>query len=1017
MEQVLTSKLVERQLPEFVRSEHPVFVTFLQKYYEWLETNNQVSYEVNALKNSIDLDKADDDYLNLIKRDLMPYFPENILADKRLFLKLITNFYKSNGTPDSVKFLFRALYNENIDIYYPKDDILKASDGKWVLPLALRIDTDDNNIFNIEKTKITGRISKATAIVEKVIQSVDRQLGISYIEVYVSNIQRLFETGETIDATYNNGVVDVTVSGRLIGALSEIKIDPLNRGLYYNGYDPLIPYNGDPVTIVGGLNPTAETPIGAVAYVGNTTKGSVTDIILTNPGFGFRKASEISSSYDAYVSTVDFKGGFENAPYGSEAKASINLLDTSTVRKINLRNMSIETLNGLFSTIDRMSSITTANTLIGTAEIETSKVVVTGTGTFFARDVTVGDTIYFGSQLRTVNAISSDTSLNVTNIFTSTSSGLTLKKCNIANVNVSSVGSYQSFSVYPLSFVTLDQGGGGYRAKPTVDTYSFYNEDYDDVLVISSCNIVKDTNIITDLTQDLTTSFEIGNYVRLYIVNKMEDIFEITGVTTHTITFANNFINDISGVSVYKIVRNDLYKIGSLGRIVVAAGGSNYAVNQIITFNGGSGYGANAYVSAIHPGNSGIKTVTINNHSSNAYVLGGEGYRRDALPTLVIQTVSGTDANVYVSEVLGDGEQYSLTTSRIGAITSVRVVSYGYDYVESPTVSLRNMDLTLQSVTSGQLFVSNTRVYQGTSNTVTTFSAYVDHFDQDTGFIRLFDYNGTFDETETIISDDGTVSGTVLIGSTTVYGDGRAKATAKFENGLIRYPGIYLNTDGHISEDKFLQDGNKFHNFSYVINSKTDYNKFKKPLNDIVHPLGTKTFVTRIDNNQENVAANSSNQSITIVTLPVKFDIVYGANATTNTTTDLTNYISVGDVVTFTGVKRHVANTVNVTSGSNTVYGKTCNFINDILDGDIISINTNPSISNPTIINETVLSVSNTNYLITQNTIGVTAINATINLYFDETKTVTLVNATHIKVDTKFTSNTLNIVTNVLKVK
>jgi hypothetical protein len=195
MDQVLTSKLVERQLPEFVRDEYPIFVTFLQKYYEWLETNNQVNYELDALKNSIDLDKADNDYLNLIKRDLMPYFPENILADKRLFLKLITTFYKSNGTPDSVKFLFRALYNENIDIYYPKDDILKASDGKWVLPLALRIDTSDNNIFNIEKTKITGRISKATAIVEKVIESVDRQLGIKYIELYVSNIQRLFETG------------------------------------------------------------------------------------------------------------------------------------------------------------------------------------------------------------------------------------------------------------------------------------------------------------------------------------------------------------------------------------------------------------------------------------------------------------------------------------------------------------------------------------------------------------------------------------------------------------------------------------------------------------------------------------------------------------------------------------------------------------------------------------------------------------------------------------------------------
>jgi len=932
MDQVLTSILVEKQLPEFVRSEHPVFVTFLKKYYEWLETNNQISYELTALKNSIDLDNADADYLELLKRDLMPYFPNNILADKKLFLKLITTFYKSNGTPDSVKFLFRALYNENIDIYYPKEDIIKTSDGKWVLPLALRIDTDDNNIFNIEKTKITGRISKATAVVEKVIESIDRQLGISYIEIYVSNVERLFETGETVDATYNNGVVDVTVSGRLIGALSEIKIDSKNRGLYYNGYDPDIDYDGDPVTIVGGLNPSANNPVGALAYVGNTTKGSVTDILLTNPGFGFRKESEISSLYDDYVTTLDFKGGFENAPYGAEAKAFINLVDKSIVRKVNVRNTSIETLHGQYANINVANAITIGN-----------------------------------------------------------------------------IGTYQSFNVYPLSFIELDQGGGGYRARPTLDTYSFYNESYEDIMIITSCFIVKDTNIITDATQDLTDSFEVGNYVRLYIQNKMEDIYEITGVTTHTISFAENFKNDISGVTVYKIVRNDLYKIGSLGRIIIGNGGNGYAVGQTLNFLGGSGYGANAYVSAIHSGNTGIKTVTINNHSSNAYTLGGEGYRRDALPTITINTTSGANANVYVSEVLGDGEIYSLTTSRIGAISSIRIVSYGYDYVEAPIISLRNMDLSLSNVTEGQLFVSNTRVYQGTSNISTTFSAYVDEFDQNTGFIRLFNYKGTFDKTKKIISDDGGVTGNVVSGSVLVYGDGRAKATAGFENGLIRYPGIYLNTDGHLSADKVMQDGNKYHNFSYVISSQTDYNKFKKPLQDIVHPLGTKTFVTRIDNNTEIVTPDEVNQYITVKALPTTFNIVYGANATTNTTANLMNYVNVGDVVIFTGVYRHVANTVNVNSGSNTVFGNNSNFINDIQDGDIIYLSTGNT--------ETVLSLSNSKYLITQNTIGVTATNVTINLYFDETKTVTFVNANTIKVDTAFTSNTKNIVTNVQKVK
>jgi hypothetical protein len=33
-----TSILVNSQVPEFVREEHPLFITFLEAYYEFLET-------------------------------------------------------------------------------------------------------------------------------------------------------------------------------------------------------------------------------------------------------------------------------------------------------------------------------------------------------------------------------------------------------------------------------------------------------------------------------------------------------------------------------------------------------------------------------------------------------------------------------------------------------------------------------------------------------------------------------------------------------------------------------------------------------------------------------------------------------------------------------------------------------------------------------------------------------------------------------------------------------------------
>ena len=920
MENVRTSDLVSSQLPDFIKSDYPKFVTFLEKYYEWMETSGKNNNEIDALNFANDIDDANTYYTEQLKKDLAPYFPENIVSNKKLFLKLVTQFYKAKGTQDSVKFLFRALFNENIEIYYPKDDILKTSDGKWILPLTLRIDTTDNNVFNLEKCLVTGLTSKATAIIERVIQSVDRQLGITYTELYISNIKRLFATGETLSASYTDADTEltVTVTGRLIGSLSEIKINSTNRGLFYNGYDTDTGYPGDPVSIVGGLNPTANTPIGAVAFVGNVTKGGITDILVEKSGFGFRDpAVNVGSSI------IDFKGGFAGAVFGTEAKASISLLDTTVSRLINISNMSVSTLHGLRPNI-----------------------------------------------------------------------------ANIENVTISNAMSFGSFTVFPISFVTIDGSGGGYRQKPTVETYSFYNEEYDDVLVSTSRVIVKDTYLINDTSVDYTVSFEPGDYVKLFKTNVLEEILEVSYVDTNNLYFTEPFPNDLVGVSVFKILRNDLYKIGSIGRININSGGTGYANGDILIFTGGSGYGANGFVSV-----SGgiISSVTINNHSSNAFVIGGEAYSRDSLPIITVQSSAGANANLSVSEITGDGERYGLTTARIGAISSIRITSYGYDYVSAPLVSLRNADLVLANVTPGELFVANTIVYQGTSNSNTTFSCTVDDYDPDNNNIRIFNYKGTLDLTKSLKSDDNVVSANVI--SSLFYGDGNAKATAKFENGLIRYSGIYLNTDGQVSADKKMQDGEKYHNFSYVIDTQTDYNKFKKPLADLVHPVGTKTFITKIDNNEEIVAITNTSSFITITAMQDSYNIANGSNTiiTTNTSANLISTVNVGDLIILSNVHRRLQNTVNVISGSNILFGhaNNVNFIDDLQDGDTIYLST----GNTTTIKE----VTNSTYAVLNTTINVTSTTATVNLVYSDVARANSINANTIITTTKFRANGNNL--------
>jgi len=923
------SPLVEKQLPGFVREENPNFVTFLEKYYEWMETSGKPIYENYNLLNAKDIDLANDYFIKQIKEELLPSFPEEILLDDVKFLKTINQFYRSKGTPDSIKFLFKVLYNENIDIYFPSNDILKLSDGKWVLPLALRVETADPNVFNLVKTQVRGTTSDATAIIEKVVSSVDRALGIQYIELFVSNINRLFATGETLTASYFDGEDTITVNSKLIGSLSEIQIDPKNRGLFYKDNDPRglfyypedieIQYSGDPITFVGGLNEEVGSKAQpAEAVVGEVLKGQINEIITVDGGFGFRR------SIFPNTSIIDFKGGFASGRLGQESKAEIILVDEKNYRTLNVSNIEIQSI---FS--------------------------------------------------NTINSID-----NVAN-----------------NKTINQLTTKQSLNLYSIAFLSAVSSGGGYSSRPDIETYSLYNESIDDELVISSAFVTRKTNIIRDSTQDLTQSLEKGDLIRLFVKNRFEQVETVQEVTSNTLTIGSSFETNINNLQVYKVHRRNLTQLGSLGRIRVVNGGSNYNVGDFLIFtSNGRGYGANAQVTQVFAGNNGIKAAEFN--ESSAYVRGGEGYTLADLPTITINSTTGSNAQLVIPEILGDGEKVELSTSRIGAVSKIKVISYGYDYTSAPIVSLRNADLYLSNVTQGLLFTSNTKLYQGTSNTNTTFEAYFDKYVTGNSHVRIFNYIGTFDDTKQLKSFDNTISADIY--DYIFFGNGKAKATAKFENGLIRYPGIYLNEDGQPSSEKRFQDANKYHNFSYVINTENDYKKFSKTLSDVLHPAGTKSFVTRIkkfDNDVASLIITSNNY----ITTPLSntFNVFVGTGIArvtgSSANVNLASSIAVGDTIVFRNLLKTLNGTVSYVSGSNTITGNGTNFINDIYDGQVIRLVSGNS--------EVVAYVTNANSIITQNTLTSTVTNGTISLYYDEVDTVTFVNSNTIFVSTIFPSS------------
>ena len=150
--QKVVKPFVSENLPEFVVSDNPNFTAFIEAYYEYLEKrNDSESLNVKELFKSIDnpaavvnnstdykdIDNTLDGFLDYFKRELLPIAVDVNQVTDQFLVKKIRDVYLSKGSPKSFELLFRLLFAEDIDIFETRDNILEASEGKFLsFPLA-----------------------------------------------------------------------------------------------------------------------------------------------------------------------------------------------------------------------------------------------------------------------------------------------------------------------------------------------------------------------------------------------------------------------------------------------------------------------------------------------------------------------------------------------------------------------------------------------------------------------------------------------------------------------------------------------------------------------------------------------------------------------------------------------------------------------------------------------------------------------------------------------------------------
>jgi hypothetical protein len=144
MSDLKTSLLVNRQVPEFIREENPVFISFLEAYYEFLENKqgdelNDLTSVAKDLRNISDIDESIDEFETQFFNTFANLVPRDAALDKSTLLKNVLPLYLSKGSERSFKLLFRMLFGQELELKYPKNDILRASDGKWLVENDIKV--------------------------------------------------------------------------------------------------------------------------------------------------------------------------------------------------------------------------------------------------------------------------------------------------------------------------------------------------------------------------------------------------------------------------------------------------------------------------------------------------------------------------------------------------------------------------------------------------------------------------------------------------------------------------------------------------------------------------------------------------------------------------------------------------------------------------------------------------------------------------------------------------------------
>jgi hypothetical protein len=301
--------VVLNQFPEFTREDYPGFIKFIELYYKHLN-ENQISGIGENFDELQDIDTTLDKFIDALWKQFGINVPRTSIPNDRYFLKHIKEFYSTKGSEESFRMLFRHLYDTEIDFTYPKEQILIASDGKWVQDISVLVNVTSGNIFDvIDQTTLISTNSQIFPVVANRV----RLLEDGHYEIFLDKFQRdLISIGSILSMNDVNATVVETVS--------DIKVYKPGIGFYVGQLFTIPSFNGTNARIkVTKVGPNGELIHVQLIDFGNgyntdfyttVVSGSTPQIVISgqyaSQTLGFIDSGFVSSNFYA---ELDYANG------------------------------------------------------------------------------------------------------------------------------------------------------------------------------------------------------------------------------------------------------------------------------------------------------------------------------------------------------------------------------------------------------------------------------------------------------------------------------------------------------------------------------------------------------------------------------------------------------------------------------------------------------------------------------------------------------------------------------------